>query len=110
MAPTAAEIIAQADYLTDGFDPKTLTVPQLLGVFSHHGISYPSNAKKTALLALFESEIRGNIDELREQRIALDGSQASDRGITDGITGRQVNDPEVRVDCISSCAASNAAV
>lgn len=96
MAPlTTSEIIAQADYLTDEFDPKSLTVPQLLGVFSYHGIRYPANAKKTALVALFEKRITGNIDELREQRMVLDGSQASDRGITDGISGKQINDPDV---------------
>lgn len=97
MAPlTTAEIIANADYLNDGFDPSKLTIPQLLGVLSHHGIPYTGNAKKSQLLSLFEQDIRGNIDELREQRLAMDGSQASDRGITDGISGRQINDPEVR--------------
>lgn len=101
MAPlTTAEIIANADYLTDEFDPKSLTVPQLLGVFSHHGIRYSANAKKSQLLEIFQKEIRGNIDDLREQRMALDGSQASDRGITDGLSGRQINDPEVRVHLI----------
>lgn len=102
MAPlTTAEIIANADYLTDEFDPKSLTVPQLLGVFSHHGIRYSANAKKSQLLDIFQKEIRGNIDDLREQRMALDGSQASDRGITDGLSGRQINDPEVRVHIIN---------
>ena len=96
MAPlTTAEVIAQADYLTDNFDPKSLTVAQLLGVFSYHSIRYPANAKKGALVSLFEKEITGNIDKLREQRMAIDGSQASDRGITDGISGKQINDPDV---------------
>lgn len=98
MAPlTASEIVARAEYLTDGFDPKSLTIPQLLGIFSYHNIPYPSNPKKTALIALFNSEIKGNLEDLRDERATLDGSQASDRGITDGLTGRQVNDPEVRI-------------
>lgn len=101
MAPlTTAEIIAQADYLTDNFDPKSLTVAQLLGLFSHHGIRCPANAKKSALISLFEKEITGNIDELREQRMAIDGSQASDRGIMDGVSGKQINDPDVSLSMI----------
>lgn len=91
-----SDIIARAEYLTDAFDPRTLTIPQLAGVLNYHSIRFPSNAKKPALLVLFESDIRGNLEELRDERAMVDGSQASDRGITDGLTGRQVNVPDVR--------------
>ncbi|KAF8319370.1 hypothetical protein DL93DRAFT_2053738 [Clavulina sp. PMI_390] len=91
---TTSDIIASAAYLRDDFDPKSLTVAQLRGLLNHHGIPYTAAAKKSQLLALFEQNISDNLDELRDQRMAIDGSQASDRGITDGISGRQINDPE----------------
>lgn len=96
-ALSASDIISLGRYLEDDFDPKSLTNNQLLGILSHHGVHYPTNAKKASLVALFNSEIVGNIEHWRDQRLALDGGQASDRGIMDGVTGRQVNEPEVRV-------------
>jgi HeH/LEM domain len=94
MAPSTAEVIASARYLDDDFDPRSLTIPHLNGILSHHGVRFPSNAKKAVLVNLFEEKIVGNLDELRRERNFIDGSVASDRGITDGLTGEQVGVPD----------------
>jgi hypothetical protein len=39
---TAAQIIALGEYLDPDFDPSSLTVNQLLGVFGFHNIRYPT--------------------------------------------------------------------
>ena len=95
MPPTTADIIASAAYLEDDYNPRVLTVSHLMGILHHHGIHYPSNAKKDALLSLFNENITGNLDTLRRNRDILDGSQASDAGITDGLTGVLISERDV---------------
>jgi hypothetical protein len=94
MAPTTADIIASARYLDDDFDPSSLTIPNLNGILNHHGVRFTSNARKPALVKLFEDEIVGNLAQLRRERNIIDGSIASGRGITDGLTGLQVAAPD----------------
>jgi len=94
MAPSTADIIASARYLDDDFDPSSLTIPNLNGILNHHGIRFPGNARKPALVKLFEEKIVGNLTVLRRERNIIDGSVASGRGITDGLTGEQVGAPE----------------
>ena len=89
---TAAQIIALGEYLEPDFDPASLTVPQLLGVFGFHNINYPSPYTKGKLVQLFNDEIKPRSAKLKKERIKRENSQASDDGITDGVTGRPLNE------------------
>ncbi|TBU50689.1 Man1-Src1p-C-terminal domain-containing protein [Dichomitus squalens] len=89
---TAAQIVAQGDYLKPDFDPASLTIAQLLGVFGHHNIRYPAQYNKSTLVRLWNEEIKPNAKRLLKERIKRENSQASEDGITDGMTGRPLNE------------------
>ncbi|KAI0798070.1 Man1-Src1p-C-terminal domain-containing protein [Abortiporus biennis] len=89
---TSAQIIAMGDYLNPEFDPATLTVSQLLGVFGFHNINYPSQYTKPKLVQLFNDEIKSRANKFKRERLKRENSQASDDGITDGLTGRPLNE------------------
>ena len=89
---TAALVIALGEYLEPDFDPSSLTIAQLLGVFGYHNVNYPSQYTKPKLVQLFNDEIKTNASKLRRQRIKRENRQASDDGITDGLTGRPINE------------------
>ena len=40
--PTTSQIIEKGDYLKPDFEPSSLTIPHLIGIFAYHQISYPS--------------------------------------------------------------------
>ncbi len=85
---TAAQVIAQGDYLKPDFDPSSLTIPQLLGVFGFHNIKYPSQYTKAKLVQTFHEEIMPKAKKFIKERLKRENSQASEDGITDGVTGR----------------------
>ncbi|KAK2069019.1 hypothetical protein P8C59_003628 [Phyllachora maydis] len=45
------------DYLQDGFDPWSLTVPRLRSILVIHNVQYPSTAKKPQLVELFAAQV-----------------------------------------------------
>lgn len=45
------------DYLQQGFDPATLTVPRLRSILITYNISYPANAKKPQLIQIFTDRV-----------------------------------------------------
>ncbi|KZV91073.1 hypothetical protein EXIGLDRAFT_719704 [Exidia glandulosa HHB12029] len=104
MAPTASDVIAQGKYLEPGFDPSKLTMPVLLGVLHYHGAAPAGQANKAALVKAFQENIAPNTARLGAERIARQGSQASDEGILDGMTGRQVNRPARKSEATTSTA------
>jgi hypothetical protein len=67
--PTTSQIIAKGDYLQPTFDPATLTIPHLLGIFAYHNVAYPSQHNKAKLIEIFGTEIKGRGVELRKQRL-----------------------------------------
>ncbi|KAH9027658.1 Man1-Src1p-C-terminal domain-containing protein [Lactarius hengduanensis] len=89
---TAAQVIASGEYLEPDFDPSTLTVNQLLGVFGFHNVRYPTPYTKPKLVQLFNDEIKPKIKPFKKERVKKENSQASDDGIKDGITGRFLNE------------------
>ncbi|KAH9079650.1 Man1-Src1p-C-terminal domain-containing protein [Lactarius deliciosus] len=89
---TAAQVIASGEYLEPDFDPTTLTVNQLLGVFGFHNVRYPTPYTKPKLVQLFNDEIKPKIKQFKKEMIKKENSQASDDGIKDGITGRFLNE------------------
>ncbi|KAI0302261.1 Man1-Src1p-C-terminal domain-containing protein [Russula brevipes] len=89
---TAAQIIAQGEYLDPDFDPSSLTVNQLLGVFGFHNIRYPAPYTKPKLVQLFNDEIKPKMKQFKKDKVKKETSLASDDGIKDGITGRFLNE------------------
>ena len=45
------------DYLMDGFDPSSLTVPRLRSILVTHNVQYSATAKKPQLIELFNKEV-----------------------------------------------------
>ncbi|CCL99131.1 uncharacterized protein FIBRA_01145 [Fibroporia radiculosa] len=89
---TAAQIISIGEYLNPDFDPSSLTVPQLLGVFGYHNVNYPSQHTKAKLVQLFNEEIKPKVGKFKKERLKRENSQASDDGIKDGITGKPISE------------------
>ncbi|KAF7304852.1 MSC domain-containing protein [Mycena kentingensis (nom. inval.)] len=88
---TATEIVKKGEYLNDDFDPASLTVTQLLGVFGYHGVTYPTPYSKPRLVSLFNDQIKPRATKLRKERLKTASSIASDDGITDGVTGEPLS-------------------
>lgn len=88
---TAAQIISQGAYLDADFEPAALTVQQLLGIFTHHGIRFPTPYTKPKLVQLFLDEVKAKASTLRHEKLKRENSVASDDGITNGITGQPLN-------------------
>ena len=102
---TAAQVIASGEYLEPDFDPSTLTVNQLLGVFGFHNIRYPTPYTKPKLVQLFNDEIKPKTKQFKKERVKKENSLASDDGIKDGITGRFLNEDANKVcgSCLVAC-------
>lgn len=87
---SATEVVDLGEYLGDNFNPMSLTVPQLLGVLSHHGIAFPSPYSKPKLVQAFMDNIQANSRTLMQERLELKQFTPSSKGITDMRTsGRQ---------------------
>ena len=102
---TAAQIITHGEYLEPDFDPSTLTVNQLLGVFGFHNIRYPTPYTKPKLVQLFNDEIKPKIKQFKKERVKKENSIASDDGIKDAMTGRYLNEDANKVcgSCLVVC-------
>lgn len=93
---TTADIIASGNYLDSNFNISALTIPHLTGILTYHGAKFPSNAKKTQLIDAFNIYIAPRREQLMEERLIASSSQASDKGIRDGVTGDMIGEPDVR--------------
>ncbi|KAH7197058.1 Man1-Src1p-C-terminal domain-containing protein [Fusarium flagelliforme] len=56
------------DYLEEGFDPRSVTVPRLRSILVTHNIEYPGTAKKSQLVELVEQHVLPQASKLRAQR------------------------------------------
>ncbi|OAA42605.1 Inner nuclear membrane protein MAN1 [Metarhizium rileyi] len=56
------------DYLQDGFDPRSVTVPRLRSILVTHNIDYPSTAKKGQLVELVNDHVLSQAEKFRAQR------------------------------------------
>lgn len=90
MAPTASQVIESGDYLEPDFNPSTLTIPILLAIFIHHNIAYPSPHTKTALIKLFNDNLKPRAGEFKKQREKERRMQASSEDVFDGVTGARM--------------------
>ncbi len=94
--PSTSEVIALGEYLKPDFNPASLTVAQLLGILAHHEVKYPTQYTKAKLVELFNAEIKPKTKKFARERIKRENSQASEDGITDGMTGRPLGEKQVR--------------
>ena len=51
-------------YLSDSFNPASLTVPKLRNILLTHEVNYPSSARKQTLIELFKEKIVPRAEEL----------------------------------------------
>lgn len=56
------------DYLQEGFDPRSVTIPRLRSILVTHNIDYPSTAKKPQLVQLVADHVMPQVPKLRTQR------------------------------------------
>ncbi|XEU97852.1 hypothetical protein FSHL1_003138 [Fusarium sambucinum] len=56
------------DYLEEGFDPRSVTVPRLRSILVTHNVEYPTTAKKSQLVDLVEEHVLPQAPKLRAQR------------------------------------------
>lgn len=56
------------DYLEEGFDPRSVTMPRLRSILVTHNIEYPATAKKPQLVALVTDQVLPQAPKLRAQR------------------------------------------
>lgn len=68
------------DYLLDGFDPRSLTVPRLRSILVTHNVQYSSAAKKPQLVELFENEV---VPQSKKYLAARARAKRSSMGIVD---------------------------
>ena len=106
---TSAQVIALGEYLKPDFEPASLTVPQLLGVFGYHNIRYPSPYTKAKLVQTFNQEIKPNASKFRREKLKKENSQASDDGIVDGVTGLPLTTAKVPLFILSPAFAAHLA-
>ncbi|KAK5010510.1 hypothetical protein LTR28_009457 [Elasticomyces elasticus] len=67
-------------YLEPGFDPSSLTIPRLRSILVSHNIQYPSSAKKSQLIELFNGNV---LPQARKLLNAQAKTKPSTRGIVD---------------------------
>ncbi|KAL5511829.1 SRC1 [Sanghuangporus vaninii] len=94
--PTTSQIIGKGDYLQPDFNPKTLTIPHLIGIFAYHQIPYPPQHNKAKLVEIFDEEIKKNYVKLRKEWQERQDTLASEEGIVNGVTGSPVQKQPVR--------------
>ncbi|KAH6898541.1 Man1-Src1p-C-terminal domain-containing protein [Thelonectria olida] len=56
------------DYLQDGFDPRSVTMPRLRSILVTHNIEYPATAKKGQLVDLVNDYVMPKAPKLRAER------------------------------------------
>lgn len=79
------------DYLQDGFNPRSVTIPRLRSILVTHNIDYPSTAKKTQLVDLVEQFVMPQVPKIRAQRARakrsslgiVNAGSAQDNGLWD---------------------------
>ena len=72
--------MSDTDYLQDGFEPSSLTVPRLRSILVAHAIPYPSGAKKPQLIEIFNDNVVPQARKILAQRAR---AKRTSRGITD---------------------------
>lgn len=72
--------VMDEEYLEPGFDANTLTVPRLRSILLAHNINYPSSAKKSQLVELFNEQVASQAKKIKSASLRV---KRSSRGIVD---------------------------
>lgn len=56
------------DYLQEGFDPRSVTMPRLRSILVTHNIEYPASAQKAKLVQLVTEHVLPQVPKIRAQR------------------------------------------
>ena len=64
---STTNLLDTGEYLDEGFDLNSLTVPILRGILFHHDITLPDRIRKTELVKLFRQEITANLSGLKAE-------------------------------------------
>jgi hypothetical protein len=83
--------MSDTDYLQDGFEPSSLTVPRLRSILVAHAIPYPSGAKKPQLVEIFTDNIVPQVPKIRAQRAR---AKRTSKGITDAESSQESSTQE----------------
>lgn len=67
-SPSIARMADIDDYLQEGFDPRSVTMPRLRSILVTHSVDYPSTAKKAQLVKLVEDHVLPQAPRLRAQK------------------------------------------
>ena len=68
------------DYLQNGFDPSSLTVPRLRSLLVKHNVRFPATAKKSQLIEIFNQDV---VPLSKKYLAALARARRSSKGIVD---------------------------
>ena len=79
---STTNLLDTGEYLDEGFDPNSLTVPILRGILFHHDITLPDRIRKTELVKLFRHEITANFSGLKDEWFQRKNAPPCDDGIT----------------------------
>lgn len=60
--------MSDEDYLQEGFDPRSVTIPRLRSILVTHNVDYPSTAKKPQLVELVNEHVLSQASKLRADR------------------------------------------
>jgi len=78
----------EIDYLTPDFDAATLTVPRLRSILVQNDVTYPSSAKKSQLVDIFNDSVKPQARRLLKSRA---NTKRSARGIEDVASSRETS-------------------
>nr|POE93419.1 inner nuclear membrane protein src1 [Quercus suber] len=81
----------EQEYLEPGFDPASLTVPRLRSVLVAHSVNYPSSAKKSQLIELFNQHVLSQASKMRAANARV---KRSSMGIIDVGSSQDTNDDD----------------
>lgn len=76
------------DYLEEGWDPRSVTMPRLRSILVTHNVDFPSTAKKAQLVQLVEDEVLPKAPKLRAQKAR---AKRSSMGIVNAGSAEDVN-------------------
>ena len=76
------------DYLQEGWDPRSVTMPRLRSILVTHNVDFSSTAKKAQLVQLVEDEVLPQAPKLRAQKAR---AKRSSMGIVNAGSAEDVN-------------------
>ncbi|CCD47306.2 hypothetical protein QC760_008526 [Botrytis cinerea] len=78
-------------YLQGGFDPFTLTIPQIRSILVTYNIDYPSSAKKAELVDIFNKDLKPQARKILNERAS---AKRTSRGIVDADSSQESSTQE----------------